>query len=145
MAEDSDDSSSTQYKKVPTHILVQKQMQDLIALQKSRVAKLENDVRSIYMYVRVSKAAKSLHMSKREFPNSDFSEYGSPINKSCVRCFLLGHFSCTQGLIGSFIGSFSKLRHQILSLFEQQIWTRKLRNAEQTLFQSEDKSILNRY
>ena len=57
MAEDSDDSSSTQYKKVPTHILVQKQMQDLIALQKSRVAKLENDVRSIYMYVRVSKAA----------------------------------------------------------------------------------------
>ena len=26
-----------------------------------------------------------------------------------VLCFLFGHFSCTQGLIGSFIGSFSKL------------------------------------
>lgn len=40
---DSEDSS-TEYEDIPSHILVQKQLQDLIAIQKARVARLEQDV-----------------------------------------------------------------------------------------------------
>ncbi|XP_060565999.1 spermatogenesis-associated protein 24-like [Ruditapes philippinarum] len=40
---DSDDNS-TEYEQIPSHIIVQKQLQDLIAIQKARVARLEQDV-----------------------------------------------------------------------------------------------------
>ncbi|XP_053378472.1 uncharacterized protein LOC128548104 [Mercenaria mercenaria] len=40
---DSEDNS-TEYEQIPSHIIVQKQLQDLIAIQKARVARLEQDV-----------------------------------------------------------------------------------------------------
>ncbi|KAL4231590.1 spermatogenesis-associated protein 24 [Mactra antiquata] len=40
---DSDDNS-TEYSPIPSHIVVQKQLHDLIAIQKARVAQLEQDV-----------------------------------------------------------------------------------------------------
>lgn len=42
MADSAD--NSTEYEQIPSHIIVQKQLQDLIAIQKARVARLEQDV-----------------------------------------------------------------------------------------------------
>ena len=41
---------------IPSHILVQKQLQDLIAIQKARCSRLEEDVIIFVMYLRCHKA-----------------------------------------------------------------------------------------
>jgi len=45
------DDNSTDYERLPSHVLVQKQLHDLIAIQKARVARLEHNVRMVLFHV----------------------------------------------------------------------------------------------